>query len=52
MFRTTVTALVTLTALAALDYFCFNGWYTHAAEAVVLNICHFVIDNRSALWPP
>ncbi|HTV28345.1 MAG TPA: hypothetical protein VMF32_11235 [Xanthobacteraceae bacterium] len=35
-------AAVTLVALATLDYFYFNGWFTHAVEAVLLNGLHFI----------
>jgi hypothetical protein len=39
MFRATVVALA---ALAAFDYLHYDGWYTHAAEAVVRNIFRLI----------
>jgi hypothetical protein len=39
MFRAAAVALV---ALAAIDYFYCNGWYTHAAEEVALNALHLI----------
>jgi hypothetical protein len=35
-------AAVTLVALAALDYFYCDGWYTHVVEAIVLNSLRFI----------
>lgn len=39
MYRAAAVALV---ALAAFDYYYCNGWYTHTAEAIVLNALRFV----------